>query len=778
MPVTRVCPVLPVKNVVLYPSIAIPLIISRKSSLACVEAVMASEHKKVIILGQRSYEREEPEFADLYTVGTIGVIRNTSRESPQELTITVLGEERVRVFFPQEQQPFMSSPYEELPEIRDQGQKIEALQRVLFDQIEKIQDILQLQTNYSINYTLQNLKDPLEQVYLLAYLINLDIDKRQKILEASSREEALTLMTRFLAHETQVLKLRKKITGEVSNQLSQEQRRFYLRQQIKAIKEELGEESIEQSDISQLREKLHKAKLSAAAEKEAARELQRLEGLPLAAPDYQLTKSYLELICELPWGETTVDNLDLDHARRVLDEDHYGLEEVKDRVIEFLAVLKLNPSASAPIICFQGPPGVGKTSLGTSIARAIGRKFERQSLGGLHDEAELRGHRRTYIGAMPGRIIQAIRRSGKSNPLLMLDEIDKLGRDFRGDPAAALMEILDPNQNREFRDNYLDLPFDLSKVFFITTANTLDTIPPPLLDRMEVIPLAGYTEDEKLVIAKKYLLPRQLQQSGIKPRQLQLPDSTLAEIIRKYTHEGGVRDLERSIGKVVRKTAITFAQGSGKNQSISKVKLRELLGPELFTMEKARRKLSPGISAGLAYTASGGEVLYIETSFLPGNGTLKLTGSLGEVMKESAQTALTYIWSQADKLQVNEKTIAQTGIHIHVPAGASPKDGPSAGITIATALASLYLKRPVKNHLAMTGEITLSGLVLPVGGLKEKILAAKRANIRTIILPAENRENFNDIPAVLTEGIEFIFVKTVGEVFSHALALGPKNINS
>jgi ATP-dependent Lon protease len=764
------CPLLPVKNVVLYPSIAIPLIIGRESSHACVDAVNATKSRQIIIVAQRHTDAENPGLNDIYRIATLGVIKSTAVESEHELNVTIVGERRVKILSFVKEKPYFVAHYEELPPIADNGHKVEALQRVIWDQIEKIQDILQLQANYSLLYTLQNLRDPLEQVYLLAYLVSLDLDKRQNILEANSREEALALMNRYLSHEVQILRLRKKITGEVSTQISAEQRKYYLRQQLKAIKEELGEETTEQADLAQLREKLKKSRLPENAEREAQRELRRLEGLPLAAPDYQLTKSYLELISELPWQQHTVDNLDLNHARQILDEDHYGLGEVKARVVEFLAVLKLNPQASAPIICFQGPPGVGKTSLGTSIARALGRKFERQSLGGLHDEAELRGHRRTYIGSMPGRIIQAIRRAGTNNPLLMLDEVDKLGRDFRGDPAAALLEILDPNQNKEFRDNYLDLPFDLSKVFFITTANTLDTIPAPLLDRMEVIPLSGYTEMEKLVIAKRYLLPRQLRQSGLKSAQVKIPDATISAIIRNYTHEGGVRELERTLGKVVRKVAIIFADGSKATKlTVSKNKLRELLGPEMFTMEKARKKLSPGIAAGLAYTSSGGDVLYIETSFLPGENTLRLTGSLGEVMKESAQTALTYIWSQAEKLKLAPDLLKKTGIHIHVPAGATPKDGPSAGITIACALASLYLKKPLKTGLAMTGEITLSGLVLPVGGLKEKILAAKRSRIKTIILPAENREAFNDINPALKEGLQFIFVKKVSEVFAVAM---------
>jgi ATP-dependent Lon protease len=518
-----------------------------------------------------------------------------------------------------------------------------------------------------------------------------------------------------------------------------------------------------------LRERLAETELPDEVRKEAERELKRLEKLPPAAPDYHVIRTYLEFVLELPWQKRTDDVLDIARVREVLDEDHYNLKEVKERILEHLGVLKLNPGAKAPILCFVGPPGVGKTSLGQSIARAMGRKFERMSLGGVHDEAELRGHRRTYIGAMPGRIIQAIRRAGVNNPVLMLDEVDKLGRDFRGDPAAALLEILDPEQNRTFRDNYLDLPFDLSKVFFITTANTLSTIPQPLLDRMEVLRLAGYSEEEKVEIANRYLIPRQLKEAGLTAEQCNLTDDSLKRVISRYTREAGVRQLERTIGRVVRKVALRFAEGNSESVTITADDLVEVLGPEHFSQEQMRTELPPGVAPGVAWTESGGDVLYIEATLLPDGRGLTLTGQLGEVMQESAKAAQSYIWSHADELGIDRQLFKRAGVHIHIPAGAIPKDGPSAGITMASALVSLYTKYPARSDTAMTGEITLTGLVLPVGGIKEKMLAARRAGIRRVILPRENRKDLRELPEHVRAEMEFVFVERVEEVFAAAV---------
>ncbi|GIW93986.1 MAG: hypothetical protein KatS3mg110_2027 [Pirellulaceae bacterium] len=577
----------------------------------------------------------------------------------------------------------------------------------------------------------------------------------------------------YLAHEVQVLELRQHIASQVQTELSREQREYMLRQHLRAIQEELGETSPEKAEVAELRKRLAEADLPELVRREAERELARLERLPPAAPDYQLTRTYVEFIIELPWNKSTQDNLDLSSVRQVLDEDHYDLERIKERILEHLAVWKLNPQAKAPILCFVGPPGVGKTSLGQSIARALGRRFERLSLGGLHDEAELRGHRRTYIGAMPGRIIQALRRAGVKNPLLMLDEVDKLGRDFRGDPAAALLEILDPHQNNSFRDNYLDLPFDLSNIFFITTANTLDTIPRPLLDRMEVLRLSGYSDDEKLHIARRYLIPRQLKEAGLDENLLSISDAAVQRIVHRYTREAGVRELERMLGQLARKVALRVAQGDRSPVRIEPEQLSSYLGPERFFLEEARRELPPGVAAGLAWTETGGDVLYVEAILLPGGKGMRLTGQLGSVMRESAAAARTYIWSRSQELGIDPKLFRRCGVHIHVPAGAVPKDGPSAGVTMATALASLYTRLPVRADTAMTGEITLTGLVLPVGGIKEKVLAAHRAGLRRVILPAANEKDLVDLPATVRESIEFVLAERIDDVLAAAIPALP-----
>ncbi len=538
---------------------------------------------------------------------------------------------------------------------------------------------------------------------------------------------------------------------------------------MRAIQEELGETTPEKAEVETLRQRFSEAKLPEEVRKEAERELRRLERTPAAAPDYQVTRTYLELVLELPWQTSTEDDLDLAHARQVLDEDHYNLSEIKDRILEQLAVLKLNPKAKAPILCFVGPPGVGKTSLGQSIARAMGRKFEHASLGGLHDEAELRGHRRTYIGAMPGRILQALRRAGVNNPVLMLDEVDKLGRDYRGDPAAALLEILDPAQNNVFRDNYLDLPFDLSKVFFITTANQLDTIPAPLLDRMEILRLAGYSEEEKLQIARRYLLRRQLDEAGIKPEQLTIPDETIRVLISRYTREAGVRQLDKALGRLIRKVAVRFAKGQTEPVTVRPDDVVDLLGPERVPPERIRKDVPPGVVTGLAWTETGGDVLYIEASLLRGFRGLRLTGQLGDVMKESAQAAQSWVWAHADALGINPRRMRRDGVHIHVPAGAVPKDGPSAGVAMATTLASLYTGIPARSDTAMTGEITLAGLVLPIGGVKEKVLAARRAGIKRVILPKDNEKDLRDVPEPARNEMQFVFAERIEDVLEAAI---------
>jgi ATP-dependent Lon protease len=708
---TLLSPVLPLKSNVLFPHLLLPLAVGRASSVAAVDAALVTEDKTLVVVAQRDPAVDEPSLQDMYRVGTLAAIKKMERVEAG-YQIIVQGIERVELLETVEAVPFIKARVATLAEPGDTGTEVEALQRAMLDQAAAVHALLQPQAPFTVQQMFAQVQDPLHQAYLLASMLNLDLAKSQTLLEASTRADALRQMHEHLTHELQVLELRQKIASQAQSELTREQREYLLRQQLRAIQEELGERSPEQADAAELRRRLEEASLPDNVRKEATRELGRLERLPTAAPDYQLTRSYLELILELPWTAATDDVLDLPAARKILDEDHYDLKEIKERIVEHLAVLKLNPQAKAPILCFVGPPGVGKTSLGKSIARALGRKFERMSLGGLHDEAELRGHRRTYIGAMPGRIIQAIRRAGVKNPLLMLDEVDKLGADFRGDPAAALLEILDPAQNFDFHDNYLDLPFDLSKVFFVATANTLDRIPQPLLDRMELLRLAGYSEEEKAQIARQYLIPRQLSEVGLKPEQLTIPDDTLARVIRRYTREAGVRELERTLGRLARKVAVRFAEGKTEAVTARPQDLAELLGSERFGMEEMRRELPAGVAAGMAWTEAGGEVLYIEAVLLPEGKGLMLTGQLGEVMQESAKTAQSYIWSRAAELGIDRDLIRQSGVHIHVPAGAIRKDGPSAGVTMATALASLYSGVAPRSDTAMTGEISLTGLVL------------------------------------------------------------------
>ena len=761
-------PTLPVKNNVLFPYLLMPITVGRPASLAAVEAALASEDKTIAIFTQKSALVEEPKPDDLYSVGTAGIIKRMAR-SDEGMSILVQGFHRIERIGVILEQPYLNVRVRILPEPQDTGTEVEALQRAVGDLGNRMIALVQPQVQAGLNQIFSEVKKPLHQVYLLGSLLSLDLEKEITLLSAASQREALQLIHGYLTHEVQVLELRNQIASQAQTEITRQQREHMLRQQLRAIQSELGEQSPEQADVAELHKRMEEAHLPELVAKEVDKELSRLERMSSAAPDYQITRAYVELTLELPWDKTTEDSLDLVHAREILDEDHFDLEEVKDRIIEHLAVMKLNPQAKGPILCFVGPPGVGKTSVGQSIARALGRRFERMSLGGLHDEAELRGHRRTYVGAMPGRIIRAIRQAGVKNPLLMLDEVDKLGRDFRGDPAAALMEILDPAQNFEFRDNYLDLPFDLSSVFFITTANSLDTIPRPLLDRMEVLRLAGYSDEEKLAIAKRYLIPRRLSEAGVSAEQLTIPDATVARVIRRYTREAGVRELERLIGQIARKAATRIAQGNTDPMTVASTELTDLLGPERFFAEKARHELAPGVAVGLAWTEAGGDVLYVEAALLPEGKDLTLTGQLGEVMQESAKAAKSYVWSRAQSLAISKETIRSSGVHIHVPAGATPKDGPSAGITLAAALASLYADRPARSDTAMTGEITLSGLVLPVGGIKEKVLAAHRAGIRRVILPADNQKDLAKLPAHVKSDMHFIFVEHIEEALAAAI---------
>jgi ATP-dependent Lon protease len=685
------------------------------------------------------------------------------------LELLVQGIERVRIEAINVTESCLMATATALPLPVDEGAEVDALHRSIIEQANKAVMIAQPQAQGGFQQMIASTPDPLRLAYLLGSMLSLDTAKEQSLLEAATRHEALTLLHGYMLHEVQVLELRQKIASQAQTEMSREQREYLLRQQMRAIQDELGEKSPEKAEVEGLRQRLTEADLPDEVRKDAERDLTRLERIPAAAPDHQVIRSHLELILELPWRKGTTDDLDLTKTRTILDEDHYDLADVKQRILEHLAVLKLNPKAKAPILCFVGPPGVGKTSLGQSIARSLGRKFERMSLGGLHDEAELRGHRRTYIGAMPGRIVQAIRRASVNNPLLMLDEVDKLGRDFRGDPSSALLEILDPAQNFTFRDNYLDLPFDLSKVFFIATANDLSPLPRPLLDRMEILRLSGYSEEEKFEIARRFIIPRVLQETGIAADKFSLPDDALRRVISRYTREAGCRQLERTLGRLLRKVAIRFAEGKSEPISIAAGDLFEWLGPEIFLPEKSRQELPPGVATGLAWTEVGGEVLTIEASLLPGVKGLRLTGQLGDVMRESAKAAQSYVWAHARELGVDPNLLRRNGVHIHVPAGAVPKDGPSAGVAMVSALASAYGGVPVRSDTAMTGEITLSGLVLPIGGVKEKVLAARRAGLKRVVLPRDNEKDTRELPDNVRKEMEIVFVARIGELLEAVL---------
>ena len=765
----KVLPVLPLKNTVLFPYLLMPLSVGRSSSLAAVQAALATEEKEIVLVAQRDAGHESPGQDDLYTVGTKAVIRKMSRPNDNLMEVLVMGTERVVIVKVESEDGFLKGRVLSSPLPEDRGAEVEALMQAIVELAGKAVELAQPQAPPELARLLAGGDDPLRMCFLLASMLSLDTVKEQALLEAASRAEALRLMHSYLSHEVQVLELKSKIANNARTEMSKEQRDYLLRQQMRAIQQELGEKSPEQAEVDVLREQLEKADVPAEVRKELERELGRLEKLPASSPEHNVIRSYVELVLELPWNTSTEDNLEIAHARKVLDEDHFGLKEVKERILEHLGVLNMNPNAKAPILCLVGPPGVGKTSLGQSVARALGRNFERMSLGGMHDEAELRGHRRTYIGAMPGRLIQAVRRAKAKNPVLMLDEIDKLGRDYRGDPAAALLEILDPEQNKTFRDNYLDLPWDLSNTLFITTANTLDTIPRPLLDRMEVLRLSGYTEEEKVEISKKYLLPRQLKEAGLTEEQANIPDETIRALIQGYTREAGLRRLERAIGRLTRKVALRFAEGNKDAVRVRPEDLAEMLGPEPFTQDLMRKSVGPGVVTGLAWTETGGDVLYIEATLLPDGKGLTLTGQLGDVMKESARAAQSWVWSHADELGIDPSRFKDSGVHIHVPAGAIPKDGPSAGITMATALASAYSKTPARTDTAMTGEITLSGLVLPIGGIKEKVLAARRSGVKRVIMPKANQKDLRELPDEVRNEMEFIFAERIEEVLENAL---------
>ena len=785
--------VLPLQNTTLFPDTVVPLAVGRDRSMRAVESSLATEEKLLACVTTKTENvtGDDAKFDDLYKIGTIVNVKRMMRNEGV-MQLIVQGMDRFEVKEWLTDQPFLKARVEILPALRSvDDEEIEALKRNIQQMIQQALALLP-QVPPEVRMAVMTQQDPVQLAYFLASVLDLGTETEQKMIESSTIDGLLTLTHAALARELEIMQIRSKIATEAQSEMDKSQRDYVLRQQLKQIQKELGEdETGEKAEASQLRERLATADLPEEVRKEAERELKRMEALPQAAPDYHVIRTYLEYILDLPWNKSSEERLDLTEARKILDEDHYGLEDIKERILESLAVVKLRPDGKSPILLFVGPPGVGKTSLGRSIARALGREFERMSLGGMRDEAELRGHRRTYIGAMPGRIIQALRRVGVNNPVMMLDEIDKLGNDYRGDPAAALLEILDPAQNNTFRDNYLDLPFDLSNVFFIATANQLGPIPMPLRDRMEIIQLAGYSDREKLNIAKQYLVPRQINENGLTPDQFEITDDAINLLTSRYTREAGVRQLERAIGNLARKIALKVAEavpqakaGTGSNKGpassgqmdsrsskyvITAKEVKENLGAPRFFPESRREELPAGVATGMAWTEMGGEVLFIEATLLPGAGGLTLTGQLGDVMKESAQAARSYLWSHAAEFGIDPEAIKSNGVHLHVPAGAIPKDGPSAGVTMASALASLYTGRKVRSDTAMTGEITLSGLVFPVGGIKEKVLAAHRAGIRRIILPAQNEADTEDIPEDLRKELEIIPATRVSDVLNAAL---------
>jgi ATP-dependent Lon protease len=762
--------VLPLRDMVTFPEMLVPLNVGQPRSIELVNDVLRGD-RSIVMVASRKPEEEEPGPEDLYDVGVMGVVARMIRVPDGTLRVLIQGGQRVRVVQWLATDPYLVAEVAEAPDVVRQTPELVALMRHVQQTFTDIvSEVPYLPEELQIMVT--NVEDPSVLTHLIAGALRLKTEEKQALLEELDVSKRLRRLSEILARELEVVALGSKIQSQVQSELEKGQREYFLRQQLKAIQEELGESDEVQAEVNELREQLAAIQLPEEVRKQADRELNRLERLQPAMAEHGVVRGYLEWIAALPWDKATEDNLDLVHARKVLDEDHYDIEQVKNRILEFLAVRSLKPDARGSILCFVGPPGVGKTSLGRSIARALERSFDRISVGGMRDEAEIRGHRRTYIGAMPGTIIRAMRDAGANNPLLMIDEIDKMGADFRGDPSSAMLEVLDPEQNGTFRDHYLDLPFDLSNVMFVTTANTLDTVPGPLRDRMEVIQLAGYSQAEKLEIAKRYLVPRQIERNGLSRTRIAFSDQALRAIIADYTREAGVRQLEREIGSVCRKVARQVAEGKATRKvMVSEPRVRELLGKRRFFSESRRRTSRPGVATGLAWTAAGGDVLFIEATAMPGKGRLTITGQLGDVMKESAQAALSYIRSNAAEVlpDLDDDWFAQHDIHIHVPAGATPKDGPSAGITIATALASLLSGRPVRSDVAMTGEITLTGQVLPIGGLKEKALAAQRGGIRCVIAPALNEQDVDEIPAHLLKHLEFRFVSEIGDVLQVAL---------
>jgi ATP-dependent Lon protease len=781
----EILPILPLRGVVVYPATAVPLTVGQPRSVRLVDEVVAAD-KLVGLVAAMNPELEMPGPNDLYRVGVIATVHRLLRAPDGTIRLLVQGMDRFRLGEFVSEEPYLRAHVILAPEKVEQGLEIDALARNARDQFQQITQMIPSFPEELVN-SITTLEDARQTVYTIANFQRIELKDAQEILEIDSVTEKLRKLIGLLVREAEVLTLGQKIQNEARGEIEKVQREYYLREQMKAIQKELGEKDEQAAELEEFRKKIDEAKMPEEADKQARRELDRLSRLPSSSAEYGVIRTYLDWLVSLPWSKSTQDNLDITHAREILNADHYGLEDVKDRILEFLAVRKLRldrkdefkePSKDVirheregVILCFIGPPGVGKTSLGQSIARAMERKFIRASLGGVRDEAEIRGHRRTYIGALPGRVLQSLRRVESKNPVFMLDEVDKLTFDFHGDPASALLEVLDPEQNNEFRDNYLEVAYDLSQVFFITTANTAETIPGPLYDRMEVIYLSGYTDNEKIAIANGYLIPRQIRENGLRPEEVSFSEESLQKIIRDYTREAGVRNLERKIGAICRKVGTRIAEGKGEKFEVTPASVEEFLEhPIFFGSEELNERTSvPGIVPGLAYTPFGGDILFIEATRMPGGRGFQVTGSVGNVMQESARAALSYVRSRAEAMELPSDFFEKNDIHLHIPAGATPKDGPSAGVTIATALVSLVTGRKVKPHLGMTGEITLRGQVLPIGGVKEKILAAHRNGLRTVILPKRNKYDLDDVTEEIRESMKFIFVETVDDVLDAAL---------
>jgi len=766
-------PLLPVSNILIFPYVVAPLVITDERRMALINEALSD--RKIVGLFAIKSKDEEERAADLYTVGTAILILKMFRIPDGNMGLMIQGLSRIHLDKITQTEPYLKGKVRLIPEDTRSSIKIEALVREVVETFQQISSISPLIPD-ELGTVIANVDNPGRLADLVASNLKIDVAERQIILETLNVEDRLIKLLVYLNKELELLKLGSKIQSEVRSKIEDGQREYFLREQMKAIQKELGEKDERVLEIEELQKRIDASGMPQEAREQAEKELDRLSKMPPQAAEYTVSRTYLDWLVGLPWVESTEDNIEIVKAKKILDEDHYDLSDVKDRILEFLAVRKLKESSKGPILCFVGPPGVGKTSLGKSIARAMGRKFVRYSLGGMRDEAEIRGHRRTYIGALPGRIIQGIKRAGSNNPVFMLDEIDKVGADFRGDPASALLEVLDPEQNNTFSDHYLEVAFDLSKVMFITTANVLETIPRPLLDRMEVLRLPGYILEDKVEIAKKYLIPRQKEENGLNRRQIRFTAKAIRRLIADYTREAGVRNLEREIGTCCRKVARQIAEGALKRADVTEETLPTYLGPQKFFSEMAQREDDVGVATGMAWTPVGGVILFVEATVMPGGKGLVLTGQLGDVMKESAQAAFSFIRSHAESLGVDVDFFKKKDVHIHIPEGATPKDGPSAGVTLATALVSLLTDRPVKHNIAMTGEITLRGKVLPVGGIKEKVLAARRSGIKKVVLPKQNEKDLEEIPENVREKMTFYFVEWLDDIFQ--LTLGAKRRKS